>query len=99
VVLSPADGEGDAGGALKTTRPVYFDEVGDFTGTPIYERELLTSGVEIDGPAVVEQTDTTVLIPPGARARVDRYLNIVIDVSVGAGEAAPVAAVSAANGG
>jgi hypothetical protein len=35
----------------------------------------------IEGPAIVEQTDTTVLIPPGAGATVDRYLNIVIDVA------------------
>ena len=33
------------------------------------------------GPAVIEQTDTTVLVPPGRHApAVDKYLNIVIDV-------------------
>jgi N-methylhydantoinase A len=98
VELPTSDDTGDAAGALKSTRPVYFDEVGDFTDTPIYDRELLAAGARIDGPAVIEQTDTTVLIPPGAQGRVDRRLNIVIDVS-GGGEPAAVATATAANGG
>jgi hypothetical protein len=40
-----------------------------------------------------------VLIPPGARGRVDRHLSIVIDVSGAGGEAAAVATATAANGG
>ncbi|HET8757802.1 MAG TPA: hydantoinase/oxoprolinase family protein [Solirubrobacteraceae bacterium] len=99
VELPTFEAGGDAAGAQKATRPVYFDEVGDFTDTPIYDRELLATGAVIDGPAVIEQTDTTVLIPPGARGRVDRHLNIVIDVSVPSGEVAAVATATAANGG
>jgi len=99
VELPTFDETGDAAAAQKSTRPVYFDEVGDFTDTPIYDRYLLASGAQIDGPAVIEQTDATVLIPPGARGRVDRHLSIVIDVSGAGGEAAAVATATAANGG
>jgi N-methylhydantoinase A len=99
VELPTFDETGDTAAARKSTRPVYFDEVGDFTDTPIYDRELLGPGVQIDGPAVIEQPDTTVLIPPGARGRVDRHLNIVIDVSGAGGEAAAMATATAANGG
>jgi N-methylhydantoinase A len=62
------------------SRPVYFDEVGDFTDTPVYRRDRLGADATIDGPAIVEQADTTILIPPGARARTDAAMNLVIAV-------------------
>jgi N-methylhydantoinase A len=89
--LPTADGAVDVESALKGRRPVYFDETGDFTDTPIYDRALLNGTAEIEGPAVVEQADTTVLIPPGASALIDRYLNLVIDV----GAAEPAQAMAA----
>jgi N-methylhydantoinase A len=77
--LKPAAGES---GEAKTdeSRPVYFDEVGDFTDTPVYRRDRLGADATIDGPAIVEQADTTILIPPGARARTDASMNLVIAV-------------------
>jgi N-methylhydantoinase A len=57
---------------------VYFEETG-FADTPIYERAALAPGATIDGPAIVEQMDTTIAIPPGARAQIDTYLNITIE--------------------
>ena len=97
VELPHSDGEGDAYGAHKGTRAVYFDETGNFAETPIYDRARLEGGASIEGPAVIEQTDTTVLVPPGARARVDDYLNIIIDVG-SAREAREVAGAGAAGG-
>jgi N-methylhydantoinase A len=77
IVLSAPEGR-DA--IASQTRLVYFDEVGQFTVTPIYDRAELPVGCSIEGPAVVEQMDTTVLIPPGASSRVDDRLNLVIEV-------------------
>jgi N-methylhydantoinase A len=74
------------------TRPVYFDEVADYTDTPIYDRAQLPTGCSIDGPAIVEQMDTTVLIPPNARAKVDDRLNLVIDAESPLQESAALAA-------
>lgn len=55
-----------------------------FKGKPcksnIYERKGLSAGAELAGPAIVEQVDSTVVIPPGSVATVDTYLNIVIKV-------------------
>jgi N-methylhydantoinase A len=85
---SPSDATGDA----QETRSVYFDEVGDFTETPIYSRLNLLVGAAIAGPAIVEQMDTTVLIPPNSRARVDERLNLVIDVAAPVDEMAALAA-------
>jgi N-methylhydantoinase A len=77
---------------LSQTRSVYFDEVGGFTDTPIYDRSQLPAGCSVEGPAIVEQMDTTVLIPPGARASVDDRLNLVIDVQSPVQESAALAA-------
>ena len=48
------------------------------------------------GPAIVEQGDTTVLVPPGTTLEVDQYLNILIDVGSGNGAAAQAAAAQPA---
>jgi N-methylhydantoinase A len=63
----------------KSRRPVWFDD-GVALDTPVYERFDLPAGFKLAGPAVVEQVDSTVVIPPGTSAEVDKYLNIVISV-------------------
>jgi N-methylhydantoinase A len=65
-------------GALSDPEHAVYWEHGWRTG-PIYARERLQHGHEIDGPAVVEQEDATTLIHPGARARVDTRLNLVLE--------------------
>ena len=97
VELPRSESGGDAEAARKGSREVYFDEAGDFTTTPIFDRALLEGGAAIDGPAVIEQIDTTVLVPPGASARVDAYRNIVIDVG-SPGDARAVAAAGSTKG-
>jgi N-methylhydantoinase A/oxoprolinase/acetone carboxylase beta subunit len=47
------------------SRPVFFDETGDYVETPIYRREHVGVGDEIVGPAIIEQTDTTFVVYPG----------------------------------
>jgi len=54
-------------------RPAYF---GRFVPTAIYERARLPLGAGLAGPAIVEQTDTTTVIPPGVTARVDPVGNL-----------------------
>ena len=49
-------------------RPAYF---GEFVPTAIYERARLPRGARLAGPAIVEQSDTTTVIPPGVIALVD----------------------------
>lgn len=69
-------------GAYKADRHAYFTEFGDYVPTPTYERSLLKAGNIIVGPAIIEQMDTTTVIPPEQVAEVDQYGNIVIDVTV-----------------
>lgn len=75
-----ARGRGKAEDALKGSRKVYFPEGGGWLKSNIYDREKLLLGAELSGPAIVEQADATTVIPPGARARVDEHLNLVIDL-------------------
>jgi N-methylhydantoinase A len=66
--LEPAAGSNAAEGAV-AHRPVWFRGAG-FVDTPIYQRAALNPGMRIDGPAIVEQMDSTTVIPPGWRATV-----------------------------
>jgi N-methylhydantoinase A len=80
VVPKAALAEHPAGGALpppRERRPVWFDAPTPFD-TPVYWRPDLPAGVGFSGPAIVEQLDSTTVVPPGAHAEVDRYLNIVM---------------------
>lgn len=64
--------------ALIEHRDVYFEEAGGFVKTPIYSRDKVPVLSEIFGPAIVEQMDSTTVIPPDFRAEVDVYKNIII---------------------
>ena len=72
---------GRAKEALKGERKVYFREGGGFIPTKIYDRMRLRCGARLVGPAIVEQFDSTTVLPPGVTARVDEYLNIIIDLT------------------
>lgn len=61
-------------------RTVYFDDSPDAVDTPIFQRAELRTGHKITGPAIIEQVDSTVVIPPGVPAEVDKYLNIILTV-------------------
>jgi N-methylhydantoinase A len=59
----------------RARRGVYFQE---WVQTPVYAREDLLPGAELDGPMIVEQDDTTTVIDPGMHVRVDRLANLVV---------------------
>jgi N-methylhydantoinase A len=69
----------DASAAAGASRAVYAMEIGAFVETPIYDRERLRTGNRIDGPAVIEQMDSTTLILSGQSTVVDPYLNLIIE--------------------
>lgn len=48
--------------------------------TDVYDRASFTAGAEFSGPAIVEQVDSTVVVPPNTKATVDQYMNILIKV-------------------
>jgi N-methylhydantoinase A/oxoprolinase/acetone carboxylase beta subunit len=67
--------------AAKGTRPAYFPELGGFQPCPVYERQLLAPGALLEGPAIAEDRESTIVIPPGATARCDAFHNLRISVA------------------
>jgi 5-oxoprolinase (ATP-hydrolysing)/N-methylhydantoinase A len=65
----------------------------DKVPTRYYDRALLRAGNRLEGPAIVNQYDSTTAIPPGIAAHVDRFGNIVIEVGASA-EAEALAAAA-----
>lgn len=65
-------------GAIKNRRQAYWGE-GGYVDTPVYDYELLQCGNKISGPAIIETSDTTVVLPPGHSLTVDKYLHCIIE--------------------
>jgi N-methylhydantoinase A len=69
----------DATRAIIASREVWLPEEGGFVRCPVYDRERLAAGNRILGPAIVEQMDATTVVLPGMVARVDPYLNLILE--------------------
>ncbi len=63
-------------------RAVWFDGE-TFLETPVYDRDRLLPGQELDGPAVIEQLDATTLLGPGDHCRVDAAGNLFVELAHG----------------
>jgi N-methylhydantoinase A len=77
--LSEIERKSSLADARKPNRKVWFKDAG-FVDTDIYEREILPVGASFEGPAIIEQPDTTTVMPPKTHCRVDHYGNLVIKV-------------------
>jgi N-methylhydantoinase A len=71
-------GDGDPGRALLEARELRFVGL-DGQRCSVYDRAQLRAGDVIQGPAVIEQMDTTTFVPPGARLTVDRYRSLIME--------------------
>jgi N-methylhydantoinase A len=69
----------DASGAIVAHREVWLPEAGGLVNTPIYDRTALRAGNLIRGPAIIEQMDATTLLLPNMAARVEPYLNLILE--------------------
>jgi len=66
--------------ALKGRREVYFQELGAYADTPVYDHYSLPVDKAIQGPAIVEQRESTAVIGPSGTAHVDVNGNLVINL-------------------
>jgi N-methylhydantoinase A len=73
----PLQGENPAP-AYKGSRRAYLD---GWVDCPVYARDKLGNGNRLAGPAIIEQADSTVVVPPGQTALVDRFGNVIIEVT------------------
>jgi len=66
--------------ALKGKRSVYFNELGSYAETPVYDHYKLPIDQPVEGPAVVEQRESTAVVGPRGTAHVDGHGNLVINI-------------------
>ncbi|MFC0408539.1 hydantoinase/oxoprolinase family protein [Roseomonas elaeocarpi] len=71
----------DASGAIIGHRDVWMPERGGFTPCAIYDRAKLKPGNRIQGPAIIEQMDTTTVVLPDMTATVEPYLNLILEAA------------------
>jgi N-methylhydantoinase A len=64
--------------ARKGTREIYLPEDADFREVPVYDRYRLDPGASIEGPAVVEERESTTILGPEGRAEVDAARNLIV---------------------
>ena len=79
--LEPASADGPQRTGPAESRRAYFHELGAFVDCPTYDAVDLTPDSVIAGPAIVEQPGSTIVIGPSGTGRVDRYLNLVVELS------------------
>ena len=75
--------------ALRHERDAWFRVEGQLMELPtrFFAREALAAGNRIEGPAVINQYDTTTVVPPGLTAEIDRFGNIVVWIEQSARDA------------
>ena len=67
------------GAALKGERTAYFPDSGP-TAVPVLDRYRLRIGAKIDGPAIIEERESTLVLGHGDTATIDQHLNLIVDI-------------------
>jgi N-methylhydantoinase A len=75
-VATEAMSPSDVHGALRGTRSCLFDD--GWKDTPAYDADLLRPGAVLEGPALVDDPTTTVVVPDGFTCGVDRHRNLIL---------------------
>ena len=65
--------------APKSTREAYFPEARGYVDTPVYDRYALQPGAAFQGPAIIEERESTTVDGPGATLRVDDRLTLIME--------------------
>ncbi len=78
--LRPAAGRNAGRDPRKGSRRAYFGLRGTFLETPVYDRQALPEGTHIQGPALIEEPESTLLLPPDCTADVQPGGNILVTI-------------------
>jgi N-methylhydantoinase A len=76
----------DPRGARKGARQVYLPDTRGYAEIPVYDRYALGAGTTLQGPAVIEERESTVVVCATARIRVDDASNVIVDVPAAGGD-------------
>ncbi|MET0428306.1 MAG: hydantoinase B/oxoprolinase family protein [Microvirga sp.] len=77
--IDQATSAASSAAAFKGTRQAYFGE--GFVEAGVYDRYRLSPGMTIEGPAIVEERESTTIVPPGDRLAVDEAGNLRIAIA------------------
>lgn len=61
-------------------REMYLPEIGEMAEVPVYRRAILERGAVVQGPAIIEERESTIVVGPAGRAHVDVHRNFVITI-------------------
>jgi N-methylhydantoinase A/oxoprolinase/acetone carboxylase beta subunit len=64
--------------AIKGTRMAYFSLPGQYVNCPVYDRYELLPGTQIEGPAIIEERESTAIVGPTDQGYIDEWLNLII---------------------
>lgn len=73
-------GSSKSGEALKGSRLAFFPEAKDYVETAIYDRYALEPNMRFNGPAIIEERESTLIIGARGQARVDDKLNVIVEL-------------------
>ncbi len=79
-VLAPP-GSGGTDNARKGVRPAYIASAGGFRDCPVYDRYALGPGMSIEGPALIEERESTCVLGTGDRLGVDDRDNLIAELA------------------
>ncbi len=71
----------DSNSAIKGTRQAYFPETEGPTQTNVYDRYRMTPGMSFEGPAIIEERESTVVLGPESQFHIDDHYNLVVKLS------------------
>lgn len=78
--LAPARTDTTLEDARSGSREVYHGKAHGWQATAVYDRDLLSAGTRIAGPAVIEEMSSTTVIGPTHQALVDTYGTLIISL-------------------
>jgi len=63
----------DPSGCLKGGRPIFIPSAGEYMPVEVYDGDKMGYGNAVKGPAIIEQVNTTIFVPPGYEVECDEY--------------------------
>ena len=75
-----ADRGADATPSVTGVRAAYFVETGGFTETPVYNGKALSHGMQVTGPAIIEEPTSTLVVIPGANVTVTQWGDYLMEL-------------------
>ena len=69
-----------AEGLILGRNQAYFPEADGHVDCPVYDRYALAVGAVIEGPALIQEDESTTVLGPAERARIDAFGNLVAEL-------------------